>query len=227
MFIQFRLTPKFALNPEEAFVRMFLRNFTEHLDSLGDIVHQASVWESKNKFGEETHKHLHWNLEFYENEILNKDSLMAWLRRQPIGIKGNKCYSLKIVADPQDEKRWWRYLLKEADLNKGYVLPQDFDEFIECQCARDERNQQVIRNLASRDKLLKKDSFRLRIFAKMKQKEAELGHIPTDKFLWCEFVKMYQEDNRIPPFNTMDNLVLDYKCYNGILTPEEYYDSTH
>lgn len=226
MFIQFRLTPEYAQNSDKYWISRFRKDFMDYLRNLGTIQHYASVWEDRNKFGEETKKHLHLNIEFYEDELLKKDTMMTWIRRHQLGIKGNKCYCLKIVGDPKDEKRWWRYLVKQNDLNKNHHLPEDFDIALETKCARDEREQQILKNIQSRDKLLKKDSFRLRIFNLMLARNSDLTAL-TDKYLWCEFVKMYQEDNRIPPFSTMDNLVLDFKCHTKIITPEEYFDQTH
>lgn len=229
MYIQFRLTPEFCVNPEKTFINRFLAEFTMYLRTLGEIEHHAMAWEKTNKFGESTHKHLHWNIVLDQNfKCLNKDSIMAWIRRQPMGIKGNKCYSLKIVGDPEDEDRWWRYIIKESDPWRVAEFPPDFNLEIQKQLAREERAEQIKKNLASRDKLLKKDSFRLRIFAKMKKQIEDQGNpVVDDKYLWCEFVKLYQKDNRIPPFNTMDNLVLDYKVTTGIITVEDYYNETH
>lgn len=238
MFVQLRVTPEFCGEAEVALPRFIVPQVLEYLEKNGEVQNWAWVMENKNKFGEDTHPHYHLNIVGYFEDF-NKQSFQAWFRRRPCLPKGNKCYALQVVGDPEDEDRWWRYLLKQYDpklLNSGGLkngnwnlenLPEHFKEDLEKMwyMAYDERQLQINKNCAARERALQNDSFRIRCFNSIA--DSFPGHgseqIP-DKLIYCAMVRYYQDNNKVPPFNTLMNMVFDFKCHFGMMTPEDYYD---
>jgi len=146
--------------------------------------------------------------------------------------KGNKCYSIAINGDPEDDLRWWRYLLKESPYpgNLGLVypriknMPEHVLEVLEVQwrCAYDERTLQIAKNLEARERMLQNDSFRLRCYSAVQTDL--LGSLVNDRRIFCGIIRYYMQNNKVPPFNTAMNMVYDYKCHFGLMTPEAYFD---
>lgn len=235
MFLTLRITPEFCGEPTLAHPRYFVKDIVEYLEKSGEVEHYAWCYEIKNKFGEDTHPHYHLNIECYLDDF-NKQSFQAWFRRRPFLPKGNKCYSINICGDPEDDLRWWRYLLKERPFDVSLVtgdspspvylknLPPHFVEVLEVQwrCAYDERILQIAKNVETRERLLQNDSFRLRCYSAV-QTEL-LGTLVNNKSIFCAIIRYYMDKNKVPPFTTCMNMVYDYKCHFELMTPEEYFD---
>lgn len=234
MYIQIRITPEFCgvpelLNDKSRVINELLQKFGQY----GDVEFYAACTEDQNKFGEPTNYHMHFNLVLDDHiQEFRKDSFQAWFRRRPYLPKGNKCYSISIVGDPEDEDRWWRYLLKQESngLTIGLFknkFPQEFlDELdMHTALAQDERKLQIQRNIAARDRALQNDSFRLRAYNYINENfgETEL----TARKIFCELIRYYMQNNKVPPFNTMMNMVLDFKVHFGLMTPEDYFDTIY
>lgn len=225
MYIQLRVTPEFCEEPEICRPHLFLPDVLEYLEKYGEVENYAWCAESKNKFGEATHPHYHINIVAYLEDF-NKQSFQAWFRRRPMLPKGNKCYAISLCGDPEDEDRWWRYLLKDQPSTLQHMgckehLPAEFRQDLEThwRMACDERKLQVQRNLAARDRALQNDSFRLRCY------NAVHEHNPSsDREIFASIIRYYMSNNKVPPFNTGMNMVYDYKCTFNLMSPEEYYD---
>jgi len=234
MYITLRLTPEFCGEPELCRPDKFCPEILEYLGTKGEVEHWAWTREEKNKFGESTHPHFHFNIVGYFDDF-NKQSFQAWFRRRSFLPKGNKCYSIAMTGDPEDDMRWWRYLFKESPFpNLSGLSPTQFPrlrnlpphvlEVLEVQwrCAYDERTLQIAKNLESRERMLQNDSFRLRWYSAV-QTEL-LGSLVNDRRIFCAIIRYYMDNNKVPPFNTAMNMVYDYKCHFELMTPEEYYD---
>jgi len=226
MFIQLRITPEFCGEPSLLQNKGLVTNeLLEYFKKYGDVEYVAGVVEHLNKFGEETNVHWHINL-VLDSHIADfrKDSFQAWFRRRNYLPKGNKCYSIAITADPDDENRWWRYLLKENSDTFVNNFPDDFKhEFdIQVAMAQDERKLQIERNVLARDRALLNDSFRLRCYNAINQYNEDVA--PSDRTIFCDIMRYYMSNNKVPPFNTGMNMVIDFKCHMGYISIENYYD---
>ena len=226
MFIQIRVTPEFCKEPCLARWELIKPALFKYLTKDGAVVNSSAVCKERyNKFGEETHPHYHINLECDMYDF-KKENFQKWFRGQPFLPSGNKAYSIKIVGDPEDENRWWRYLLKD---DKSKLLdsnfPEGFDIELNRKMAIDERLQQIKKNIEARERLLRTDSFRLRAFAHLSA--LYNNDLKTNRQIFSDLVRYYQENNKIPPFNSLMNMVYDYKVHTKQMTPEDYYDQFH
>ena len=230
MYIQLRITPEFCGEP--VFFKskkLVIQELCDYFKQFGDILNIAACEESLNKFGETTSTHWHVNLVLDDHiRDFKKDSFQAWFRRRKYLPKGNKCYAIAIVGDPDDEDRWWRYLLKETDAPFVTDFPEEFKANFEVQVAmaQDERKLQIERNIAARERALQNDSFRLKCYSSIlemfnSRDPASLN----DRMIYCEIMRYYQANNKIPPFNTGMNMVIDFKVHVGLMTIEDYYDT--
>lgn len=224
MFIQLRLTAEMCKEPSMARWR-FLRSplFEYVTKDSGELHYYAVTRETQNKFGEPTKPHYHINICADTGEKFTVENFQKWFRKRPFLPSGNKAYSFKLVGDPDDEDRWWRYLLKE----KGAKLieskfPPDFDISLNTIMAQNERDEQIKKNVEARDRLLRNDSFRLKAFAAL-QKKYE-NKCPQNRQIFGDLVRYYQEKNKIPPFNSLLNMVFDYKVHTKEIEPETYFD---
>ena len=226
-----RITPEFCGAPDVANPRFVIPAIKEYVNKYGDIINYAWSYETKNKFGEDTHPHYHINFTADVTDF-NKQSFQAWFRRQPLLPKGNKCYSFTVNGDPEDEDRWWRYLFKEQTpfkpglIDTCYImsLPKEFYDDIKTHVALavDERKLQIKRNIEARDRALANDSFRLRCYSAVQTALLGNGDVTSQK-IYVEIVKYYQDNNKIPPFNTLMNMVIDYKLHTGIITAAQHF----
>ncbi len=236
MYMTLRLTPEFCGEPVMAHPRFVVEPIIEYLSKYGEMLGFGWCRETTNKFGEPTHPHFHMNFSADLDEQLNKQSFQSWFRRHPCMPKGNKCYSVSILADPDDEDLWWRYLLKEQEkfawsthqpmqnMGREYNFPADFAEKIETHWAMavDQRRLQVKRNIESRERALQNDSFRLRCYNHVHNLDPDTESGST-RWIFCQIVKYYMDNNKVPPFNTLLNMVYDYKVHFGIMTADQYY----
>lgn len=189
-----------------------------------DVTQYIYVEEKFDKFGKETTPHIHFNCIVAEE--VKKDTLQRWLRRtaETAGkpLKGNKCYSLRLIGDPDDEDRWWRYCCKEKGAKvtfRGFEKSKIVHYKI---MAQDEREQQIKRNLQAQDNYLDKSSFKGKMFDFLK-KEGVDSHRP---FI-IGLIKYYLEKGKVAPFSKLEDYWIDYQISIGIMTPEQYYDRTY
>lgn len=189
--------------------------------------------EQYNKFGEATHMHFHINMECTTEHHLikpyRKDTIAKSLNRQ-LGLKGNAMYCLRVLESPDDIDRWWRYTCKQSvpmsssrDYNDGELEEMH-------KIAKAEYDQRVCENKQTRDKLISKNNFRQKLAKHLHTKldgMLKKGQQVCDKQLWLAIAEYYRENHTTPPFNKMDDLVIDMKVEIKYITLEEYYDLKH
>lgn len=231
VFIQLRFTPcQFTEKSWGGVLEKSGCYLMEHIRSYygkANIAKYICVLETLDKYGDICDPHFHINLEVPDH-TKTKDNFQKLIRRLTAGIKGNSCYSVRYIEDPEDEDRWWRYCIKEKIAKPVY---HSFSkEWVQLNriLAVDERTRTIKFNRASRERNLQKDTFRLKLF---KNVTNTLKNQPIssnmDKTIYCLIICFYQENNKTPPFNNLDNIVIDYKLMSNVITPEEYYNIHH
>jgi len=223
VFVQMRLTPGLCGNPELATYSLVAPQLKTYFEKFGTIENFGSCLEEQNKFGEATEPHYHINVELDDSiRDFKKDTFQAWFRQRLFLPKGNKCYSIRLVGDPEDTQRWWRYLLKEVGAKIFEFPTLDIDTLALTLMAQDERKLQIDRNVAARDRMLLNDSFRIRCYSAV-QTEL-LGTAVNNRSIYCAIIRYYMANNKVPPFNSLMNMVWDYRVHFELMTPEQYYD---
>lgn len=189
--------------------------------------------EDYNKFGEKTHMHYHINMELPNEHPLiqpyRKDTIAKALNRQ-LGLKGNAMYCLRVHESPEDVERWWRYCCKQ---DIPVISSPDFTEEKKKEMhkiAKAEYQQRVVENKETREKLINKNNFRQKLSKHLHSKldnMAKKGLKVSDKQLWLAIAEYYRDQSTTPPFQKMDDLVIDMKVELKYITLEEYYDLKH
>ena len=125
------------------------------------------------------------------------------------------------LSFPDDEDRWWRYVLKEEDAICGWS--SDKHTFVEdnIALAKDERKNQIRRNIEARDRYLDKDSFK----GKMYQHFSDELAITTEREFYIELIKYYQRKNKVPPFSKLKDYWIDYQIMTNLISADNYVDA--
>lgn len=234
VFIQLRFTPCKFTEPgswggDSLQTKGYL--LSKVLDYYGkdNVTRYICVLETIDNKGAICDPHFHINLEVPCHQK-TKDNFQKYVRKLSGGIKGAACYAVAYIEDPIDEDRWWRYCLKEVG-SKVWFSKHGFQKdwiSLARTLACDERARTIEFNKASMQRHIQKDSFRLKMF---KNVTNTLKNQPIssnlDKHLYCLIIRYYQDNNKTPPFNNLDNIVIDYKLVAKIITPEEYYNIHH
>lgn len=225
-YIKLRLTPE-KYHDTPSFNWTFGKFIPDLINYLG-IYQYTWGCEETDKFGKPTlaHVHIHGMYDIDKNV----DTLRSHMRKfsQQCGFKfgGNKCYSLSLLADPEDEDRFMRYPLKKQDYSKiakkhkggGVGINDETLEKWEL-LARDEYKIQKAKNLQALENHLDKSSFKGKMFSEFNEEE-----IDTHKSFVIELIKYYQKKNKVPPFSKIEDYWVDYRISVGLLTAEEWYD---
>lgn len=191
--------------------------------------------EDTNKYGEKTHLHYHINMELpSENPLIKpykKDTIAKQLNRK-FALKGNKMYSLRVLLTCENTERWWRYPCKQGIpcLYSDHFTKEEIERMN--MIGAGEYEQRVHENQQTRDKLMNKNNFRTKLAKHLHEKCDNIikkghKHLITDKQLWLSIAKYYIENHTTPPFQKMDDLVIDMKVELKIISLEEYYDMKH
>jgi len=235
VYIDLRYTPQQNADHYEIiylFIVNYLTNVQQERDvSIRDDVKYIIAREEFNKFGEKTHLHYHMN--FYiphhsGNHEIKKDNIQKQLNRN-FNLKGNKMYCLRVHHDiPTDVDRWWNYTCKQG-IN-GIIVSSGFRE---CEIANmvmissAEYEQRKKENCETRQKLMDKNNFRNKLIIHMKKiKSQDRPHL-TDKEIWLEIAGFYRKSHMTPPYNKLDDIVVDVKVELEYLSLDKYYDLTH
>ncbi len=220
-YLQLRFTGSFYDDPSHNFTkRQIIKNIKDNY-LVDKFIY---VEEKNNKMGEETTPHIHFH--GYTDKDVKKDSLQKFIRRlgEKYGytIKGNKCYAVNILGDPDDEERWYRYCLKEEGAKvafKGFEKEELKKMRI---LAQEERKLQIERNKKAHSAYLDKSTFKGKMFDFFK-KEGVASHRP---FI-IGMIKYYLEKGKVAPFSKFNDYWIDYQISTGLMTPEEYYDKVY
>lgn len=189
--------------------------------------------EEYNKFGEKTHLHYHINMELdTENPLVKpyrKDTIAKALNRQ-LGLKGNAMYCLRVHESPENIDRWWRYCCKQSiPISSSPCFSAEEKEEMHL-IAKAEYEQRVVENKATREKINNKNNFRQKLAKHLHLKldgMKKKGHMVEDKWLWIAIAKYYRDNHTTPPFQKLDDLVIDMKVELNYITLEDYYDLKH
>lgn len=220
MFIDLRITPKFiegyADVPEEWNLATWWGSIRNHFKPERWILGK----EELDKFGAKTHLHYHINMGECDIEC-GKDAMQKWIRTN-LCCKGNKCYSIRVMGDLDDEARWWRYPLKQKGVKIHGFEKQDIATM--SLLAIDEYNQTAARNIKTRAKLENKSQFRDKLHAHLKERHQ---HVRGRCALYVLIAKYYQECGNVPPTGKLYDCVIDYLTIIGHMTWEEHFARHH
>ena len=181
--------------------------------------------ERYNKFGELTKAHIHYKFETDISVDIKKNTLQKNFREHMKAygypVSGVKHYAIMLETQPDDEDRWWRYVLKEEKCRFGYS--KQMTDFVEKfrPMALDERKQQIKRNCEARDRYLDKDSFKGKMYSHF---SAELS-ITTERKFYIELIKYYQSKSKVPPFSKVKDYWIDYQIMTNLISAEHYVDA--
>lgn len=178
------------------------------------IVKQVLGYEIKNKFGEPTHAHFHYNVELEQHESIKKTesqmkaSLQDFMRSQ--NYKGNAMYSIRINHDVNDEKRWFRYPMKQGNwISTGFTEAKL--QIMESN-AMDEYGHQVEKNLKSRERHLEKNQFRDKLW-----KHLDDNKITEARKIAKAIFHFYNENGRDAPIFALQEKVINYQIVRGLI----------
>lgn len=179
--------------------------------------------EKLDKYGEQTHRHFHFN--FYSDD--KKDTLQKAVRNYyteaGVVCKGNKCYSLQELDEPTDIKRWLRYCMKEKWIPQLTVLPYADEEIKNMEIvAKDERDRAICYNVQKREKLLDKQTYSDKIF-----KHLDTLQLKEFRSINIAITKFYVKDKKPVCIRTIDGYTNNYMLQSKLLTFEEFYDQSH
>lgn len=177
--------------------------------------------EKYDKYGKETKHHLHMNC--YSDKDLKKDTVQRWFRTYladiyEISVKGNKDYAIAVKSQPDDEDRWWRYILKEKGA-KVYCSPSK-KEFVlnNMSLAIDERKRTIELNNQHLQKYLDKSSVKGKMFNELKKIE-----VKTHKEFMKNAINYYLGKTLTPPFTKLDDMYIEYQLLTGLMDWEKWY----
>lgn len=216
MYFQLRVTPCAFKCPFEKAI-LIVKSIMLQYDIDEECYITAD--EKLNKYGEEVKRHFHFNF-ICEGK---KDTIQKWIRKwyhdRDYVCKGNKCYSLVEVEEPDDIKRWLRYLMKEKYLGKLTRIPYPPDEIKEMETlAKDERSRNKELNQKKRDKLLSKQTMFDKICEKL-DKET----IVSKKDIFCFIAKYYVEEGKPVNYQTIEGYTYNWMLKKKIISYEDYY----
>lgn len=211
-----RLTPKFFCEPDGDELSDHIRlQILKYLKPSRYLIAEERL-DSK---GRETHLHYHINCEL--DRPIRKDTIQKWFRDKGI-CKGNQAYCVRSHGDLNDEDRWWRYCCKEKlRWSRGFdAITLDNYSLL----AKDERKQQIERNLATEKSMEAKNQKRDKLFKWLKEERPD---VKDERSIFVAMVFWYQKVAKdTPPIanGCLLNKVFDYQMEIGVLTAGEYYD---
>lgn len=224
MYYSLRITPsQFNSSPHHC-LQLF-KNLRKNLAEFEQSCFIVAL-EKINKYGEPTHEHFHFN--FLSDA--SKDSIQKRIRKYfedlTLVCRGNKCYALVECGEPDDIKRWIRYLMKEKWLPSHSCI-KDFttDEISQMELlAKDEFALTIKKNLANRKKLEDKTTLFDKIVEKLEEQNPKLNSF---KQIHIFIMKFYTEEKKPLNFTTIDGYAWNYMVYSKLITLEQLFNATH
>lgn len=215
MYFQLRVTPEAFKCPFDRAI-LIVKSIMHQYDIDEECYITAD--EKLNKYGEEIKRHFHFNFICEGKKDTIQKYIRKWYHDRDYVCKGNKCYSLVEVEEPDDIKRWLRYLMKEKYLGKLTRIPYPPEEIKEMELlAKDERSRNKELNLKKREQLLKKKTYIDGVFEKL-EKEG----LRTEEDIFCFIAKCYVQDG-CPNHTTIMGYTHRYMLQNGLKTYRDYY----
>ena len=177
--------------------------------------------ECKDKYGKDTAPHLHLNA--YTNKEVKKDTVQRWFRVYlrdiyEYEVKGNKDYALSIKTQPDDEDRWWRYILKEegAKIKSSESKKQFIKDNMHL--AIDERKRTIELNNKHLQKYLDKSSIKGKMYQSLKSAE-----VTTHREFVVGAIQFYLGKSMTPPFTKLDDMFIEYQILVGLMSVDNWY----
>ncbi len=208
-----RLTPVF-IDPSAAHGRFL--TFFSCLAKTYDLDKYALCYEKKNKYGEDTYPHFHFNFETYAS----KEAIQAWVRRYPtFKIAGNKMYAVSRHPEPKDYDRWYRYCFKERILRE-HCAGFSEDEMDELELlAKDERARAVEYNCQKRERGKAKDTLFQRYSKIIREAKTKKDY----KSIWLALLQCYKDEDRTINPQTIKGYSYLYQLKEGFITDDAFF----
>lgn len=206
----------------KSFIRRDIINFYP-------IKYGAYCLEWINKLGELTRPHFHIILKL--TEFRSKDSILKRMRtlfaNQYNGdegyehFRGCHAYSVRVLDEPDDLPRYWRYLLKQHPLKfYEYRLPPCLtgnELQIQTHNAQAEYREVQKYTIERKKRGTVEQSKKYVMFREFKEKG-----ITQEHHFAVEMIKFFQDKGSICPFTKMKDYWHTYQVYSGLMTPEEW-----
>lgn len=186
------------------------------------------IWciESKNKFGKDTHPHIHFNAECFR--LPSTDGIRKAFKRhfEGIGIqltgeanRKGRIFAISRPGDIEDEVRWWRYPLKQPDAK---VFQKNMKDFVIKWrlVATDEWERQVESNNKQVDNFLDKNSFKGKMFEQFKKED-----IRTERAFAIRYIKHCFEKSKTPSYTKINDYWIEYQMKIGLMSVEDWVDT--
>jgi len=185
--------------------------------------------ENLNKFGDETHRHIHMHFAFESNEQTVRKRVQRCLAKLDPLRKGVTLYSFKCEKTVLDECRFFRYAWKQGGrYTLVEVLPpclSGLESELQERIAIEEQSTQWTANRACRDKLAKKNT---REMLHMHLDNIVKGYTDNDKqFDWDDerilstITTFYVNNNKLPNKTSCLGILVVFKLKHGLITHSE------
>lgn len=180
--------------------------------------------EKYDKYGKETAPHIHANI--YHQDDYKKNTLQKKFRElvktYDYNLSGNKDYSIRVLAQPDDEERWWRYILKESGAR--LFCSKNMEDFADeyKKLAQDERKRTIELNNKYLQKYLDKSSFKGKMYQFLQKSQ-----VTTHKDFIISAIKYYLEKQTTPAFTKLDDMFIEYQLLTGIMSVEDWYSQKY
>jgi len=218
MYYSLRVTPEEFNIPFNEALQLVATYFIQdgRCDSDGFI----TADEKKNKFGEETKRHFHFNFTSDKKKDTIQKGIRSFYSERGYVCKGNRCYSLQQCDEPEDYDRWFRYCMKEKYLKKLTRSSEVDFKTLEI-LAKDERQQSIKHNIASRAKLLDKSTLYDKLIMDLTKSDPK----PNDyKSIWSFIVQWYVEQKKPVNMTTIKGYTINYCISEKIITSDMLYE---
>ena len=217
MYFQLRVTPSAFKCPWEQAIQI-----VKSIITFYDVDEECYITadEKTNKYGEAIKRHFHFNF-ICEGK---KDTIQKWVRKwyhdRDYVCKGNKCYCLQEVEEPDDIKRWLRYLMKEKYLGKLTKIPYSNEEIANMEIlAKDERSRSAEIHLKKREKSLDKKTMFDKICEKL-----EKENLGSKRDIFIFIAKYYVEEGKPVNYKTIEGYTYNWMLKKGLISYDEYYN---
>lgn len=177
--------------------------------------------EHLDKNGVETARHFHFNFCSDDKKDTLQKAIRVWFNEHEYVCKGNACYALAQVDEPNDIKRWLRYNMKERwvpSLSNLKDFTPDEIEYME-NLAKDERQRQVLKNKEYHAKQQDKQTLFDKIIKHIEKKD-----LKTYRDIFIEIVRYYVEDKKPVCPRTVKGYTHNYMLSHQLISYEEFYE---
>ncbi len=194
----------------------------------------STGYEELNGFGEPCDPHVHFHFLGDIDRLNPKRCMGDWLKRHfanlDIELKGNKMWSLRMVEEPNDFLRWFRYTLKENPI-MDMIKNDENDEWSEkgleymIRLAQNERADAIEQNILRREKLLNKDKFKQKMYEFIDEERKEGD---TEKrVIWCLIFEYYRKIEKPINFSVIEGYTNLWLADHGALSANNAFNLAH